>query len=426
MVVARLSEARIRPARTKEDLDRAVEFLGTPRVRQIAEAHPQERGSVRICEHGGEILGVLLIDPSPLRIRSVPVRCARILETPGEDGRMLFRRTGQRELFEFMLEEFLGYLWGRRYPCAFVHGELALYPAFGFVPCYYHPRVYVGVDRALSLPKTYRVRHFKSEDAIGVLQMRQKNQNSKPIVFATGVPMFHHFSVIGPNRRVMGYFSLEANPKATFNPPFFAPEVEVQDRQAACTILRHGAEKAREMGLDEIHFPVGPGHPLASVCLELGGRCVVKGASSDPFLDEEMIFLSDPPGFIRALAPWFQARLKLGVDAAALVSVPLRTERGAWRLRIEGDGVVLAEMESVPPDCVELPHWKLTQLFVGYRGVGDLGFELLPDHEQTLRTLFPRAWPYSMSDPDLWEEVTPPLPYAKAAIPAVESVELPW
>ena len=59
-------------------------------MREIVEGHPNERGCVRICEEGDEILGALLLDPSPLRLRGVDIRCARVVESGGEDGRNLF------------------------------------------------------------------------------------------------------------------------------------------------------------------------------------------------------------------------------------------------------------------------------------------------------------------------------------------------
>ena len=144
-----LAEARIRPARTDKELARASEFLRTPRLTEIVEGHPEERGCVRVCEVDGQILGALLLDPNPIRLRGIAVKCARIVDTGGaQDGRTHFRRTGDSELFEFLIEEFLGYLWAKRYPIAFAHGELALFPAQGFAPCFYHPGAYlVGVDR---------------------------------------------------------------------------------------------------------------------------------------------------------------------------------------------------------------------------------------------------------------------------------------
>jgi len=417
MTRAKLELARVRPARSDEDLERAAEFLKTPRVHELVSAHPDERGCVRLCESGDEILGAILLDPSPLRIRDVDVPCARIQETPGEDGRIQYRRTGDESLFEFLIEEFLGYLWARRYPLAYAHGELALYPNHGFVPCFFHPRVYVDVKRALTLPSRHRVRHLKSDDVQHVLRLREAHRPWKPVVFAAGVSLFKHFCIEGEQRRIVGYFSLENDRGA-----FFAPEVDVADRAAACTLLHHCAEKADELGLGEMHFPLGPGHPVARLCLELGGRSVVRAAASDPLLDEEMICVVDTMRLIGALGPHFD---RLGLDDVDW-SLPIVTDRGAWTLRARDGAVYALTLDEPADDAIEMPYWVLTQLLVGYRGADEIDASMTRDQREQLDRLFPREWPYSMSDADHWEDPRPPVPYTEAGLAAVEKVRLPW
>jgi hypothetical protein len=421
-----LSRARVRPARTERDIARAVEFLETRRAEEIVLGHPEERGAIRLCEVDGELVAALMLDPLPLRLRDVDVPCARILESGGEDGRSRFRETGDRDLFVYMVEEALGYMWFKRYPIAYVHGELALYPAHGFVPCFYHPRVYLDVDTALHLPATYRVRRLKTDDTAKLVELRERNRRWKPVVFATGVPAFHHYCVETENRDVKGYFSLKADPDATWTPKLFVPEVEVEDPAAARTILRHCAVEAERLGLKETHFPLGPGHPVARVCLELGGHAEVKGAATDPFLDEEMIHLVDPSHLVSALAPFFERRLASDEGRAVDTVVFISGAAGAWRLQIQGGRVTCTALEQWVPGCVELPRWQFTQLLTGYRGVNELDADLSPAQQETLGMILPKTWPYSLSDPDLWSGVPPPRPYAAAAARVVEQTSLPW
>ena len=421
----RLSDSRIRPARTEDDLARAAEFLGTPRVREIVDGHPEERGAVRICEIDDRIVGGILLDPTPMRVRGVEVRCARSCETSGEDGRQRFRETGRRDLFAHLLEETLGYIWVKRYPLAFVHGELSLYPEHGFVPCFWHPRTYVETHRALALKATYQVRRFKADDVAGITELRVRHRRWKPVVFAAGVPAFHHFSILDGDRRVRGCFSLAARPEARYTPKLFAPEVEVDDRAAACTFLRHAAEQAKELGLDSIHFPLGPGHPVARLCLELGGRAVLKGAATDPFLDEEMLFMVDPPRLAAALRPWFERRLA-GEGRSIEASVPIVTEGGAWLLRVAEGTVALTPLDRVPAKALEIPRWKLTQLMAGYRAVRELDAALDAEEEEILNLLFPKTWPYSLPDPDHFDDVPPRRPWTDPATAAVRETRLPW
>jgi len=421
-----LSRARVRPARTERDIARAVEFLKTRRAEEVSLGHPEERGAIRLCEVDGELVAALILDPSPLRMRDVDVACARILESGGEDGRSHFRRTGDRDLFVYMVEEALGYLWCRRYPIAFVHGELALYPAHGFAPCFYHPRVYLDVQTALRLPASYHVRRLKTDDTDRLVELRERNRRWKPAVFATGVPAFHHYCVVNDQRDVKGYFSLEADPDATWTPKLFVPEVEVEDHTAARTILRHCAVEAQKLGLQETHFPLGPGHPVARVCLELGGHAEVKGAATNAFLDEEMIHVVDPPRLVAALAPFFERRLASDEGRALDAVLCISAAAGAWRLRIKGGKVSCTALEQWVPDCIELPRWQFTQLLAGYRGVNELDADLSPAQQETLGLILPKTWPYSLPDPDLWSAVAPPRPYEAAAARVVEATSLPW
>jgi len=422
----RLSRARIRPARTAEDVERATEFLKTPRVREIFEGHPEERGAVRLCEVDDELVGALLLDPSPLRLRGVEVRCARLLETGGEDGRRCFRETGDRDLFVLLLEEALGYVWIKRYPLVYVHGELALYPAHGFVPCFFHPRVHVPTAAALTLEPAGRVRRFKADDVRAIQRLRRADPDEKPQVLSMGVPAFHHFAVEGPDRSVRGCLAMQVKPESNWKPKLFAPEVDVADRGAARTVLRHCAEEAARIGLDEFHFALGPGHPLARLCLEIGGRYELRGVSAHPLHDEEMIHVVDPSELVNALGPFFERQLARAHAHETVAEIPLSTGSGAWMLRVDGGRVVLDALERRAEGCIELPEWKFVQLLAGYRAVSELDAPLTAEQEDVLSMLLPKTWPYSLPDPDIWGAGDPPQPYTPAAAEVVARTVRPW
>jgi hypothetical protein len=306
-----------------------------------------------------------------------------------------------------------------------VHGELALYPEHGFVPCFYHPRVYVDVAAALKLPAPYRVRLFKSDDARSLQELRRDYRRWKPIVFASGVRRFHHFSIESPEHDFKGCFSLETNAEARWNSRFFAPEVDVADRGAACTLLRHCAEKAAELDLKQMHFPLGPGHPVARLCLELGGQAVLRGAATDPRLNEEMIYIADPVRLGNALASYFEERLqRRGLDLQ--IRIPFRTDHGNWAMDVADGRARLVGLDTPGEECIAIPHWVFTQLLAGYRSVDELDVELRDDHRSVLRLLLPKTWPFSMPDADHWATRIPPEPYSKGALKQIERVQLPW
>jgi hypothetical protein len=423
---SKLSVASVRPARTKEDIERATEFLGTGRVREIMEGHPEERGCVRLCEAEGEIVGALLIDPTPILLRDTEVRCARLTDLGQGDGRRRFRDTGATDLFEFLIEEFLGYVWARRYPVAYVHGEQALYPAHDFTPCFFHARTRIDVRAALTLHAPYRVRHFKSDDVAAVHALRRTHRRQKPVVLASGVPLFHHFSIEAPNREVKGYFSLEINPKAAWNPRFFSPEADVADRHAASTLLRHCAEKAAEQCIDEMHFPLGPAHPVSKLCIEHGGESVVRGPSVDARQSEEMLHVPDAGRFVTELKPYLERRLAAARARKLKTRIPIETERGAWALEVENGTVSMETVDASLEVPVRVPSWRFTQMLSGFRGGDELGVELFPEQHEVLSMLFPKTWPYSMPDPDHWASRKHPRPFSRAAWRHVSQVELPW
>jgi len=423
---AALARARIRRPRNKDEIKKATEFLKTPHAPEILEAHPEERGSMRFMEIDDKIVAALLFNPREFPVREAHVGCARIFETDAEDGRHYFRRTGDRELFDLMIEELLGYLWVRGYPLCYAHGELALYVPQGFSPCFYHPRVSIDVKTALALPANYRVRRLKSDDIRKIPSLRAGNGRFKPQVFGTGVPPFHHFCVETPERELKGYLSLEVNAESTWKPKVFVPEVEATSRNAVYTILNHCAQKAQEVGLDEIHFPLAPGHPFALACLELGGHSRIKGAAVDPMLDEEMVHVVCPMPLLEALRPGMEARVERSPFAHEDHSISIRTDRGAWSLRAQMSAMRITEEKETPEDAIRLPDWIFTQLLMGYRSAHEVPVKMDREDRDLLHVLFPKAWPYSMPDPDLWDEAEPPIPYTKAGAKAAAGTKLPW
>lgn len=413
----RLEGARIFAARTEQEIARACELVRSTRPREIAEAHPEERGCVRLLEIEGKVLAACFFDPLPLRVRDAAVRCARIHEAQGADGRAIFRRTGSRDLFDLLYEEMLGYLWARGYPMAYAHGELTLFPQHGFVPCFYHPRVCVKTAAALRLPSPYRVRHLKSDDVRHIPALKALNRESKPVVYATGVPRFHHFCVETPAREIRGCFSLEADAEATWVPRVFVPEVEASDREAVWTILHHCARKAEEVQLDELSFPVAASHPVGRACIELGGYAAVRGAHTDPVKDEEMLCLLERRQLFADLA--------LPAPASG-GPIAVSTERGCWTLQAEEGRIGAAVEARPPPSAVRMPDWAFTQMIAGYRSVEEIDAPLPPSARDWLRTVFPKTWPYSMPDPDHWEPVPPRNTLSPAAATVAASLSLPW
>ncbi|MGH7161871.1 MAG: hypothetical protein ACREID_00190, partial [Planctomycetota bacterium] len=104
----------------------------------------------------------------------------------------------------------------------------------------------------------------------------------------------------------------------------------------------------------------------------------------------------------------------------------IATERGAWELRIAAGRVHFTSIPEKPPRAVEMPDWTLTQLLAGYRGADELGVDLTDEDRALLTLLFPKTWPYSLPDPDHWEERKSRQELSPKAAAAVAATRLPW
>jgi hypothetical protein len=260
----------VRPAASEKGVAEAVRILSSPGIQEIAKAQEDEPGSVHLVYRGEEPVGAIGHRREIWEIGAARLKVARVWECTGEAGETSFARTGDRSVFDALVGSWCEHLRGEGYHLAYTHGELALWPVHGFFPCFYHPRVYIPTLKALRLKEIFKVRSVKTTDAKPMLRMLGRNQHLRPRVFATGVPNFHHYAVEGPGRRVYGYFSMAVS-DGNGPPAVFIPEVEVENREAAETILAHAAPFARDKGMRAMHFALAAEHPFASVCLDLGG-----------------------------------------------------------------------------------------------------------------------------------------------------------
>jgi hypothetical protein len=420
-------EGIVRAAESAEDVARATRILSSPGVREIAETQADEPGSVRILERDGEVVGALVHRREEWDIDGATLRVARVWECTGEAGERAFRRTGRREEFDALVADWLEYLPGAGYHLAFTHGELALWPVHGFFPCFWHPRVYVPTAKALRCRSVYQVRGLMTKDATAIRRLMERNRHLRPRVFATGVPNFHHYTVEGPGRRVFGYFSMAVS-EGNGQPAVFIPEVEVENREAAETILAHAAPFADQRGMRALHFPVAAEHPFAAACLDLGGYFQLRGTTRDITLDEEMVRVVNARAALEAMKDVFEARaaragspsepkdfvLNIGGE-----KVPLRFDRRGLRVRDE----------SASGPVVRIERWAFTQIFMGYRSPHDFRRGIVKPAAGTdlLAPLFPRTWPLSLCDHDLWDpSLRDPRKYAPAALAEIRKLRYPF
>jgi len=421
------SPHEVRAVETEEELGRASELLSSNGVLDIAREQKDEPGSVRLLFRDEEAVGALVHRRDEWRIGQAELRVARAWECTGETGENAFRRTGRRDEFDALVSDWCGYLKEAGYHLAFTHGELALWPVHGFYPCFYHPRVYIPTAKARKLKSKYEVRGMMTRDVRSIRRLMSRNRHLRPRVFATGVPNFHHFAVEGPRRRIHGYFSMSVT-DGNGRPPVFIPEVEVDDREAAETILAHAAPHAEEKGMRALHFPLAAEHPFAGVCLDLGGYFQLRGTTRDITLDEELVRVVDARACLEAMAGELSDRVAAAGEEVEGGEILLDVEDEKVPLRIGPRGVKVLR-EASGAQVVRLPRWAFTQLLMGYRAPSELrrGTIRPAAGVALLAPLFPKTWPLSLCDHDLWDRnLRDPEKYSPAALDEIRKLRYPF
>lgn len=417
----------IRPAESPEDIEHAARLLSSPAIKRLAEEQRDEPGSIRLFVRDGQPVGAIAHRREQWTIGSARLKVARAWECSGEYGEKAFRRTGDREVFDALVEDWLFSLRQAGYHLAYTHGELALWPSHDFVPSFFHARVLVPVSRALELKSRHRVRPLRRSDSRHVAALMKANGQYRPRVFATGVPNFNHYVVEGRGKKVLGYFSLGLldGPRL---PKVFLPEVETEDRAVAETILAFAAPQARKHEVPALVFPLAADHPFARVCIDLGGYHQIRGATRDVTLDEEMVRVIDVRDVFDACETDFALRLaEAGVTGEPReLTLVVGTERVPLLLDPQGIRPIdRTESKTV----VSLPRWAFTQLVMGYRTGADLPPDTVSPNgaARLLNTLFPRTWPLSLCDHDIWDpSLKDPEKYTPEAMAKVNTIRLPY
>jgi hypothetical protein len=247
------------------------------------------------------------------------------------------------------------------------------------------------------------------------------------MVFATGVPNFNHYVVEALDKSVLGYFSLGLMDGPRL-PKVFLPEVETEDRAVAETILAFAAPQARKHGVTALTFPLAADHPFARVCIDLGGYHQIRGATRDVTLDEEMVRVID----VRAVLDAMESDFALRLAEAGVSGEPreLTLAVGNERVPLVLDPQGIRPLEHTDSKAVvSLPRWAFTQLVMGYRTGSDLPPETVSPEGavRLLNTLFPKTWPLSLCDHDLWDPALKDAKkYSPAAQEALQQVHLPY
>lgn len=429
----------VRRVVSQADLETATRILaptyhGRRQTESLSSLAAAQRENVYLVEEGGKSVSAGWLDLSLMGIGTTILEIARPREFAGEgegvpDPRFVRSVRGAFELAR-----------QRGISLSAVHGSMWDHAQCGYVPCFYYPVTTLDCRTAAGVESRAVLVEATDEQAEAARMAYLHDPFVPRMSGYIGGGQWHLIQQAG---EVVGY--------ARVNPDFdtachsnmplgYVCSITVQTREAALAVIRRTAELAEKAGQRQIYFMQSHMTMLTRTMLSLGGTYQLRGSCDLPGLDAEMVAVIDLFGLTQALHGEFQAAVAtVGCAATGLTA----------RLSIEMDGQIagfvvhngrLDLVAERQPLHLRLPRWLVTRLYMGYYsgtdllsmdavpgGTGDTGsgggtggtgetgmagklemIKIEPPAEPAatlFRTLFPRRWPTSMPDPDVWRWV---------------------
>jgi RNA polymerase sigma factor (sigma-70 family) len=304
---------------------------------------------------------------------------------------------------------------------AIVHGSQYDHAFCGFVPCFYYAVATLPCKKARSIVTSTVIREASDERERQAGQQALDRDPYRTRMSAS--PIY----VVERDGAPEGYFLRNPNPHAgtKYGLPFKPiGGITLKTREAARAVLKFTGELAEKAGYGEILFRESHMTMITQTILSLGGTYLLRGSCDLVGLDAEMAAIVDLIGLTQDLHGEFQSR----IDGSSIH----RTD-GAFSIEMGGTTVGFV-VRSGQVEIVTrkqkvhrvLPRWVVTRLYVGYysgedvlrmgpipydrsdgRAPDDPDLDMkelrLPEKEAMLfKALFPKLWPCSMPDPDVW------------------------
>lgn len=307
---------------------------------------------------------------------------------------------------------------------AAVHGSQYDHAFCGFVPCFYYPVATLSCEHALSIETCATIMEASDEEKEAASRAWQSDPYGPKMSAFIGGGVPH---VIQQDGKAVGYIAVNRDfrPRKSYGMSFgYVPDISVTTRDAALAVIRLAGEIAAGNNDREICFMQSHTTLVTQAVLSLGGRYLLRPPCDLVGLDAEMVAIVELVGLMRELHEEFRTRLNAS---------PAHGAMGAFSIEVAGATVgfvidlgrveVVAERQRVHRP---LPRWLVTRLVMGYysgddvlamgpipddRSDGmvpdnpdrDMALLVLPEPEAALfRALFPKLWPTSTPDPDVW------------------------
>jgi hypothetical protein len=305
-----------------------------------------------------------------------------------------------------------------------VHGSQYDHAFVGFVPCFYYPVATLpcAVARAVETSATIEEADEQQAETARRAWLTDPWAPKMSAYLGDGEP-----HVVRQDGRVVGYVRVNRAfvPADHCGMPFgHVTDVTVRRRDAAMAVLCLAAELTEKAGDENICLMQSHKTLITQTMLHLGGTYVLRGSCDWVGLDAEMVAILDLPGLTKELAGEFEGRFR--TSAAREADAAFSIEMGGQTVGFVAEGGRLRIAGRKQKLHRPLPRWVVTRLYMGYYcgeevlAMGPLPWdrsdgtapddpdldnrplELPAPEAALLAALFPKLWPCSWPDPDVW------------------------
>jgi len=427
----------VRKATSEDDLKRAAEYLS---VREpLKSMEDADKAGLYVVGEEGGVDGAGYFNEVDWSIGSTVFKAVR----PGEMG-------GEAEgvpdpAFVKSFQACFKLAKQRGIHLAVVHGSQYDHAFCGFVPCFYHPSASVSCEIVRSTVTRATVREVRDE--------KEKEEGWKVFLrdpYATKIgggspgPITH---VVEQDGVPVGYLGWAG---------WGYHSLTLKTREAALAALKFQLKFAEQAGSKEVSADESHMTMVTQTILNLGGKYLLRPSCDLVGLDNEMVAIIDLVALTQNLQGEFQGRLNAS---------PAHNVDGRFSIEMSGTAVGFV-VKSGRVEIVTqkqkvhwiLPRWVVTRLYMGYYSIEDV-FAIgsipydrsdgknpddpdldmkelhLPKNEAALfKALFPKMWPCSCPDPDVWHWVIgiegPRYQHEELKTPEmkaqIDSLRFPW
>ncbi|MBT7066344.1 MAG: sigma-70 family RNA polymerase sigma factor [Verrucomicrobia bacterium] len=411
----------VRAAVSDADLETAAGLLSyssRTRPENFRSANDAKRAGIYVVDEDGSVRGAGYFNETTLSVGMTVLRAVRPAEMGAEAEGVPHPAfvKGFEGCFKLARE--------RGIHVAVAHGSQFDHGFCGMVPCFYYPVATLPCEIATGLRTSATIRKATSEEEGAARQAWATDPYVPKLSAYIGGGVTH---VVEEEDAIVGYVRVNPDfvPSEHCGMPFgHVTDLTVSTRGAALAVLRLVGELSEKAGDDKLWLMQSHKTLVTRTLLNLGGTYRLRSSCDVAGLDAEMVGIIDLAGLTADLADELQSRLRwsLAPHAPAAFSLQMGNETASFAVE-DGRLAVGATKQNVH---LPLPRWLLTRLYMGYYSGEDLlamgpipcdrsdgmtpdcpALDMqslsLPEPEADLfAALFPKLWPCSWPDPDVW------------------------